>query len=174
MNLRRAGLAAAIAVLLAGLWFAFGPPRAVWLNTGLRIDYPWPRGASALAAALGAAGLAVLATPRALRLLATAGAGVAAVTGAALLFYRLEALDEGLVERHLLGTTRLAWSEIASVSPQSDALIVTGRSQEIRIDTGPLPPDLRASLERTIARRVREASERTRAEEPGPAPAEAK
>ena len=171
MTLRRAGLAAAFAVLLAGLWFAFGPPRAVWLNTGLRIDYPWSRGAAALAAALGAAGLAALATPRVLRLLATVAAGVAALAGATLLFYRLEALDEGLVERRLLGTTRLAWSEIASVSPQSDALIVTGRSLEIRIDTGPLPPELRASLERTIARRVREASERTQAGVPGPAPA---
>jgi len=160
MNLRRAGLAAALALLLAGLWLAFGPPRAVWLNTGLRIDYPWSRGAAALAAALGAAGLAVAATRRTLRFLAAAGAGVAAMAGAALLFYRLEALAEGLVERRLLGTTRLAWSEIASVSPQAEALIVTGRSLEIRIDTGPLPPDLRASLERTIARRVREAGER--------------
>lgn len=168
MNLRRAGLAAAIAVMLAGFWFALGPPRAVWLNTGLRIDYPWSRGVSAIAAALGAAGLAVLATPRALRFLATAGAGVAVVAGATLLLYRLEALSEGLVERRLLGTTRLAWPEIASVSPQADALIVTGRSQEIRIDTGPLPPDLRASLERTIARRVREASERGASGEPPP------
>lgn len=171
MKLRHAGLAAAFAVLLAGLWFAFGPPRAVWLNTGLRIDYEWSRGAAALAAALGAAGLAALATPRAVRFLATLGAGLGALAGATLLFYRLEALDEGLVERRLLGTTRLAWSEIASVSPQSDALIVTGRSLEIRIDTGPLPPELRASLERTIARRVREASERAQAGVPGPAPA---
>ena len=173
MKLRHAGLAVAIVVLLAGLWFALGPPRAVWLNTGLRIDYPWSRGAAAFAAVLGAAGLAVLATHPVLRFLATVGAGVLALAGATLLFYRLEALDEALVERRLLGTTRLAWPEIASVSPQADAVIVTGRSLEIRIDTGPLPPDLRASLERTIARRVREASEKAQAGAPSPAPSPA-
>lgn len=174
MKLRHAGLAAALVVLLAGLWFALGPPRAVWLNTGLRIDYPWSRGAAALAGALGAAGLAVLSTRTVLRFLAIAGAGILTLAGATLLFYRLEALDEGLVERRLLGTTRLAWPEIASVSPQADAVIVTGRSREIRIDTGPLPPDLRASLERTIARRIREASEKMQAGAPSPAPADPK
>lgn len=174
MKLRHAGLAAAFVLLLAGLWFAFGPPRAVWLNTGLRIDYPRSRGVAAFAAALGAAGLVVLTTRRALRFLAAIGAGVLAVTGATLLFYRLEALDEGLVERRLLGTTRLVWPEIASVSPQSEAVIVESRSQQIRIDTGPLPPDLRASLERTIARRVREASEKTGPRAPSPASADTK
>jgi hypothetical protein len=161
MSLRRAVFAAAfaaIATLVAGLLLAFGPLRAVWLNAGLRIDYPWPRGASALVAAGGAAGLAALTRPRALRFLAAALSIVLGLVGAGLLLYRLEALDEGLVERRLLGTVRLAWSDVTAVQTEPEALLVAGAATRVRIDTTQLSPDQRASLERTIARRVREAS----------------
>ena len=158
MSLRRAAFAAAIATLVGGLLLAFGPLRAVWLNAGLRIDYPWPRGASALVAAGGAAGLAFLARPRALRLLAAVLSVVLGLVGAGLLLYRLEALNEGLVERRLLGTVRLAWSEVTAVQTEPEALLVAGAATRVRIDTTQLSPDQRAGLERTIARRVREAS----------------
>jgi hypothetical protein len=161
MSLRRAVFAAAfaaIATLVGGLLLAFGPLRAVWLNAGLRIDYPWPRGASALVAAGGAAGLAALTRPRALRFLAAALSIVLGLVGAGLLLYRLEALDEGLVERRLLGTVRLAWSDVTAVQTEPEALLVAGAATRVRIDTTQLSPDQRASLERTIARRVREAS----------------
>src|SRR6185295_9247888 len=98
VKIRGAALAAAVAAVLGGVILAFGPLRAVWLNTGLRIDYPWPRGASALVAAGGALGLAVLTRSRVLRLLAGALSLALALGGAALLLYRLEALAEGLVE----------------------------------------------------------------------------
>ena len=159
MSLRRAALAAAIATLLGGLLLAFGPLRAVWLNTGLRVDYPWPRGTSALVAAGGALGLAVLLRPRVLRLLAGALSIALALGGAALLLYRLDALAEGLVERRLLGTVRLAWSEVTAVQPEPEAVVIAGGARRIRIDTTQLSPEQRAGLERTIARRVREASE---------------
>ena len=161
MSLRRAVFAAAfaaIATLVGGLLLALGPLRAVWLNAGLRIDYPWPRGASALLAAGGAAGLAALTRPRALRFLAAALSIVLGLVGAGLLLYRLEALDEGLVERRLLGTVRLAWSDVTAVQTEPEALLVAGAATRVRIDTTQLSPDQRASLERTIARRVREAS----------------
>ncbi len=161
MSFRRAVFAAAfaaIATLVGGLLLAFGPLRAVWLNAGLRIDYPWPRGASALVAAGGAAGLAALTRPRALRFLAAALSIVLGLVGAGLLLYRLEALDEGLVERRLLGTVRLAWSDVTAVQTEPEALLVAGAATRVRIDTTQLSPDQRASLERTIARRVREAS----------------
>ena len=158
MTLRRAALAAALATLVGGLLVAWGPLRAVWLNAGLRIDYPWPRGASALVAAGGALGLAALTRPRALRFLAAALSIVLGLVGAGLLLYRLEALDEGLVERRLLGTVRLAWSDVTAVQTEPEALLVAGAATRVRIDTTQLSPDQRASLERTIARRVREAS----------------
>jgi len=143
---------------VGGLLVAWGPLRAVWLNAGLRIDYPWPRGASALVAAGGAGGLAALARPGALRLLAAAVSIVLGLLGAGLLLYRLEALDEGLVERRLLGTVRLAWSDVTGVQTEPEALLVAGAATRVRIDTTQLSPDQRASLERTIARRLREAS----------------
>jgi len=155
---RRAALVAAIATLAGGLLLAWGPLRAVWLNAGLRIDYPWPRGASALVAAGGALGLCVLARPRPLRLLAAALSVVLGLVGAGLLLYRLEALAEGLVERRPLGTVGLAWSEVTAVQTEPEALLVAGAATRVRIDTTQLSPDERASLERTIARRVREAS----------------
>ena len=158
MKIRGAALAAAVATVLGGVILAFGPLRAVWLNTGLRIDYPWPRGASALVAAGGALALAVLARSRVLRLLAGALSLALALGGAALLLYRLEALAEGLVERRLLGTARLPWSEVTAVQPEPEGLVVAGAARRIRIDTTQLSPDQRAGLERTIARRVREAS----------------
>ena len=158
MSPRRAALVAAIATLAGGLLLAWGPLRAVWLNAGLRIDYPWPRGASALVAAGGALGLCVLARPRPLRLLAAALSVVLGLVGAGLLLYRLEALAEGLVERRPLGTVGLAWSEVTAVQTEPEALLVAGAATRVRIDTTQLSPDERASLERTIARRVREAS----------------
>ena len=156
MKTRSAALAAASAVLVAGLVLALGPPRAVWLNAGLRIDYPWTRGAAALGAAAGAAGLAVLLRRRALRVLSVALAAATALVGTGLLLYRLEALDEGLVERRLTGSSRLAWAEVASVRPDGETLLVTGPETRLRIDTGGFTPEQKASLERTIARRVRE------------------
>jgi len=159
VTLRHAAVAGASAVVLAGLLLAIGPPRAVWLNAGLRIEYPWPRGTAALAAAAGAAALAALARARALRLLAGALAVAAALAGAGLLTYRLEALDAGLAERRLLGTARLAWADVASVEQEPQALVVSGRGLRLRIDTGRLSPEQRASLERTVARRVRESGQ---------------
>ena len=41
---------------------------------------------------------------------------------------------------------------------EPEALLVAGAATRVRIDTTQLSPDERASLERTIARRVREAS----------------
>jgi len=111
-----------------------------------------------LVAAGGALGLCILARPRPLRLLAAALSIVLGLVGAGLLLYRLEALAEGLVERRLLGTVRLAWSEVTAVQTQPEALLVSGAATRVRIDTQQLSPDQRASLERTIARRVREAS----------------
>ena len=158
MKLRYAALALCSVVLLAGVVLTWGPPRAVWLNAGLRIEYPWPRSAAAFAAALGAAAVAFLTPRRSLRTVATALAAAVACVGAGLLLYRLEALDQGLVERRLLGTARLAWSDVASVQPEAEALVISGAGTRMRIDTAPFTPDQKAGLERTIARRVREAS----------------
>ena len=148
-------------VLVAGVPWAFGPPHAVWLNAGLRIDYPWHRSVAALAAAAGAFTMAALFRATFMRMLAGFLGVAALVLAAALVFYRLEALDAGLREGGLLGTTDLPWPTVASVEQEPNALAVRDASGHlIRIDTGVLTADQRASLERTISRRVREATQK--------------
>jgi hypothetical protein len=160
MKLRVAALMVAGLILVAGVPWALGPPHAVWLNAGLRIDYPWHRSVGALAAAGGAATLAALLRVHFLRILAALVCAAALILAGALLLYRLEALDAGLRERGLLGTTELPWPAVASVEQEPNALAIRDASGRlIRIDTGVLTPDQRASLERTISRRVREATQ---------------
>jgi hypothetical protein len=159
MKLRLPALWLAGLVLVAGVPWALGPPHAVWLNAGLRIDYAWHRSVAALAAAGGAWTLAALLRQNFLRMLAALLGAAALILAGALLFYRLEALETGLRERGLLGTTELPWTAVASVQQEPNALAVRDASGRlIRIDTAVLTPDQRASLERTIARRVREAT----------------
>jgi hypothetical protein len=161
MKLRGLALMAAGIVLVAGVPWALGPPHAVWLNAGLRIDYPWHRSVAALAAAGGALTLAALLRVNFMRMLAALLGAAALILAAALLFYRVEALDAGLRGRGLLGTTDLPWTAVASVEQEPNALAVRDASGRlIRIDTGVLTPDQRASLERTISRRVREATQK--------------
>ncbi|HKC14017.1 MAG TPA: hypothetical protein VKI41_18480, partial [Vicinamibacteria bacterium] len=84
------------AAILAAAWLAFGPARVTWLNSGLRIDYPWPRGAAALLATVGCALLAALLHHRLLRLGAAGLALVGLLFGLHLLAYRLEAGETGI------------------------------------------------------------------------------
>ncbi len=133
-----------------------GPPRLTLANTAMVVDYPWTRGAAGLGAAgalaLSAACLARAPVRRGLLLLAVLPAGV----GAQLLLSRVEASDSGLRSRGLLGTTRLEWSEVARVSLRLGAVVVEGAGRSIEVDTTDFAPEQRASLERTIARRVGE------------------
>jgi hypothetical protein len=151
-----APLLAGVAIL-AGAGLALRPARVTWLNSGLRIDYPWPRAAAALGAALGAALLATLLRRRLLRLLALTLAFLFLLFGARLLAYRVDAGDRGLTLRGLLGSTTLLWAEVARVETGERALVLTDRAEaRLAVGTGDLAPDQRAGLERTIARRVRE------------------
>jgi hypothetical protein len=162
MTRRHLAQLAGLLAMLAGVGLAFAPARVTWLNTGLRIDYPWGRGGAALLAALGAAALGALLRRRLLRGLAVALAAVFLLLAGRLLVYRLEAGPSGLSQRDLLGLTRVAWTEVARVETGGDTLVITDRAEvELRVGLGDLAPDQRASLERTIARRVREGSLRT-------------
>ncbi len=162
MSRRRLAQVLASAAILAGTGLAFGPARVTWLNAGLRIDYPWPRGAAALLATAGSALLAALLHNRLLRLGASALAVVGLLIGLRLLAYRLEAGETGLTVRGLLGSTTIAWSDVARVETGAGALVVTDRGEaQVRVGTSDLTPEQSAGLERTIARRVREGSTRS-------------
>jgi hypothetical protein len=152
LALGAAGIVAAVAL---GVLSA-GPPRLTLVNAAIAIDYPWLRGASALGAALGVA-LFGATLPRAgWRLVVLVAALLPLGVGLHLLLSRVEASAAGLTSRGLFGTTTLAWNEIAGVSYMASSVIVQGGSATIDIDTTDFSSDQRATLERTIARRVKE------------------
>jgi hypothetical protein len=73
--------------------------------------------------------------------------------------YLVEADHTGLASRSLLRRTRIPWGEVAAVDGDAGLVVVTGKDQnKIRVDTTDFRPDQRATLDRTIARRVRESS----------------
>ena len=159
MNRSRALGALGAALLLAGGFFSSGAPRLTLLNTSLRIEFPASLAAAALVAAVGGALLAWACPWRVGRLLCAALV-IGALLGAAhLLRYRLEATDAGIVSRGLLGSTAIAWRDVSRVSQGPDLVFVAGRdSAQIKVDTTDFAPEQRASLERAIARRVRESA----------------
>ena len=60
--------------------------------------------------------------------------------------------------RDLRGSRRLAWRAVTRVEPEAHALLLQGRGDEsVDIETSGFTAEQRASLERTVARRVREA-----------------
>lgn len=139
--------------------YAVGPPRFTWGNSGLQVEHPPAQGAAAVGGAvlLGAAAFGV--RPRALGLLGGAAALGLCVLGAERLAWRLEAIDSGLNERTTFGWTRLGWEEITSVNLQPGALVLRSRhGVTLSLVTRSYPAEERSRLERTIARRVREAS----------------
>jgi hypothetical protein len=156
---RRGRLLAAsgIALALAGAWLAIGPPRLTLLNSAVRVDYPAPRGAFALMAAGGLGLLAALLARRARRAALLATAFVAAGAAAHLLLYRVEAGSRDLAVQGVLGSRRVAWSQVASFRLRGDQLLIEADDgRTLSIATGGFRPEQRATLERTLARRVEE------------------
>jgi hypothetical protein len=148
-------------LLLAGAAtvYSAGPPRFTWANAGLRVDHPPLQGAAAVAGALLLALAAIGMRPRALLVLCVSAAAGLGLLGTERLAWRLEAVETGLNERTTLGWTRLGWQEVASVDSRPDALVVRSRAGvTVSVGTRACPADERQRLERTIARRVREAS----------------
>jgi hypothetical protein len=146
------------ATLLAAV--ALGAPRFTWANEGVIIDHPWSQPAAAAAAAVAAGAYAFLARPRPLGVAAAALAALLLLALAAWqLRFRIDAVEDGLQKRTLGGSVRFAWRELATVEPRANAITVRSRGgATLSIDTGRFAPEDRNRLERTIARRVKEAS----------------
>ena len=158
MTRRLAALAlAGLAALLLGVWGAAGAPRLTLSNTGLAIDYPTLRTLANLAAAAVTAGLAFVLKRRVLGVAALVVVTGLSVLGLHRLGYRLEVGPAGLSVRDLRGSRRLGWRDVTEVEPEAHSLLLRGRGGErIDIDTSGFTAEQRASLERTVARRVRE------------------
>jgi hypothetical protein len=152
-----------------GLAFSFGPPRITLLNAALRIDHPWRHSLAAAVAFGGAAGLAAAARRPLLRGLAVAAAALLAAQALHLALFRLEADTAGLRSRGLFGGVGLEWGEVRRVESGPEVVVVWGAGDsQIRVDTSRFEPGQRATFDRTVARRVREAQpERPRRGESG-------
>jgi hypothetical protein len=149
-------IAALVLAAVAGALGSMGAPRLTLLNADLDIAYPWPRAAAALASAAAAAALAATVRRRWVQVLAAAFALAAALAGTHLLLYRVRAGADGVESRTLVGTDRLSWAAIAQVETAPGLLLLTGSGgQHLRVDTTDYRAEDRATLDRTIARRLR-------------------
>jgi hypothetical protein len=159
LSARTAVRVALLAVAGATAVFAFGPPRFTWQNEGLRVDRPPRQGAAALVSAAALAGAALSGRPRRV---AAAGLAVAAglvALGVGRLAGKVEAIQDGLHETTIAGSRRIAWSDIERVEPRPEAIRLRARDgTEIVVSARGFAPEDRTRLERTIARRVREAA----------------
>jgi hypothetical protein len=155
--IRIALLAAGAIVFVAGAYASQGPPRLTLLNAGLSVQHGWQHPAGALAAAAGTALLAAVSPRRWARIVFIALGVLSVLVAIHLVVYRVDADQTGLASRGLFGRTRIPWAEVAGVDGDAGLVVVTGKDQqEIRVDTADFRPDQRATLDRTIARRVRE------------------
>jgi len=159
LSRKLAFVAMGVCALLGGAYLSTGSPVLTLLNDSLRISYPWPRAAAAFFAAGGAAVLAASLPKRWLRLCAGTLAVVAVGSATHLLAYRVEAGDRAIEASGLLSQERLAWADVSRVEAGPGVLVIfQGAEVRVRVDTVDYSAEQRASLERTITRRVREAA----------------
>jgi hypothetical protein len=154
---RRALLAAlALAALALGLALAFtAAPRLTLTNTGLVFAQARAASLGAFLAAGGALALAVHGRSRGLRSVAAILALGLVGLGAQRALFRVEVGPDRLSVRGLLGVRSVGWTEIARVLTPVGELILEDRSGAVvRVSTGSLLPEQKASLERAVARHV--------------------
>ena len=159
MTSRTAVRVALLAFAAVGTAASFGSPRFTWENDGLRVDHPPRRAVGALVAAAAAAAVGLSGRSRPAAVAGIAAAIALAALAADRLAWRVEAVQDGLHERTIAGSRAIAWSDVERVEPRPDALRLRARDgTEIVVSAGGFAPEDRTRLERTIARRVREAA----------------
>lgn len=133
-------------------------PRLTLLNEGVRLRYPWPAVAAAAVTAAALVALALLLRPLAARGLCVLFALVAGALVAERVAYRVSADAAALSATGLVERARIAWPEVRQVQGDGRTLRVSGFGENlIVIETAGLRPQDRATLERTVSRRVQEA-----------------
>jgi len=159
MSSRRAVGLLLLVLALVLTFVAFGSPSFTWGNEGVRVQHPWAQAVAAFGAALALAGAAFGFERPAPRVALGLAAAALVSLSADHLAWRFEAIEAGVNERSLRGAVSLSWNEIVSVEPSVGAVTLRSRSgKRLVIGTSRFEPDERVRLERTIARRVREAA----------------
>jgi hypothetical protein len=150
-------LAGAAAVVGAAATFVTAP-RLTLLNEGLRLRYPWPAVTAAAVTMVALAALAVLLRPRPARGLAALSALLGCAFALERATYLVAADAVALTSAGLVERSRIAWPEVRQVQGDGRTLRVSGFGEnQIVIQTAGLRPQDRATLERTVSRRVQEA-----------------
>ena len=160
MTRRKVALAAAAVAAVGGFALLLATaPRLTVLNEGFRLEYGWAPLLGAAVAAIGAIALAAVARTLPARGMAAFLAVIAVVLGVRRGTWQVGADRTALSARTLTETSRIAWPEVRQVHSDTEALQVTGFGDTaIRIGIGGLRPHDRATLERTISRRVQESA----------------
>jgi hypothetical protein len=156
---RALAAALAIAALAAAVVLHRAPMKITLANAALRIDDPWARALSfALAATAAVAVAAALPPRRAHRALLGACAAVLLVFAAESASARFEAGPEALAVRRWFVRTAVPWGEVTRVDARQDGVTIWASSgAAVDFDARRLTGEQRAILDRTLARRVREA-----------------
>lgn len=145
-------------VALTGLAFIHAPgPELTLVNDGFVVARRWSAWLPILGAAL--AWALVARWPRAAwhRALGVVLALLLAGIGVDRALDRLRVDGQGLSQRGLLGTRSLSWNEITRVDTGTARLIAwAGDERQVSVSLDRWKPEQRATLERSIARRVRE------------------
>jgi hypothetical protein len=157
---RRIAVVAAAACAATGFVLVFlAAPRLTVLNEGFRLDYGWTALLGAALAAVGAIALAAGVRKLPARGMAAFLAVVAVVLGVRRGAWHVGADGTALTARTLTESSRIAWPEVRQVHSDTEALQVTGFGDAaIRIGISGMRPHDRATLERTISRRVQESA----------------
>lgn len=159
MTRRVATIAAAAGAAGGFLLLLLAAPRLTVLNEGFRLEYGWTALLGAALAAVGAIALAVVVRALPARGMAAFLAVIAVVLGVRRSAWQVGADGSALSARTLTETSRIAWPEVRQVHSDTEALQVTGFGDTaIRIGISGLRPHDRATLERTISRRVQESA----------------
>ena len=159
MRARTAVRVALLALAAAGAVAALGSPRFTWENAGLRVEHPFYRGAAALLGASALVAAAWSGRSRPARAAGLAAATALGLLGAHRLAWRIEAVEAGLHERTIAGWTRIAWRDVESVDSRGTSVVVRSRDgRAVALAVRGFGAEERTRLERTIARRLKEAS----------------
>jgi hypothetical protein len=130
-------------------------PKVTLTNAGLLFAHGPLAPLAALAAAAAAALLVRLAARRMARVAGLLAAAALLALAAQTTAFRLEVGPERISLRGLLGLRAVAWSEVRRVDTPANGLLLEGRNGErVLVSTRSFDADLRAMLERAVARHV--------------------
>ena len=146
----------AIVAAAAGAAGTFVPPRVTLSNTALSIDHPWPVPAGWAAIAVAPLLLAVAVRSRLGRTALGLAALVLLVQAWHAAVYRLQAGATVLEEKQALARLSIPWNQVTQVDSRPQEIAVWGPTSQILIDTARFSPEQRATIDRTIARHLRE------------------